>query len=43
MDMEADELMDDPAATVIARSDLGTVYRIDGRIATDACRADEDR
>ena len=41
MDMEADELIADPAATVIARNGFGTVYRIDGQLATDVCAADQ--
>ena len=41
MDMEADELIADPAATVVARNEFGTVYRIDGRLATDECAADQ--
>jgi len=38
MDLDLDELIDDPAAEQIVRNELGAVYRIDGRIDTTRCR-----
>lgn len=40
-DLALDELAHDPAATVLVQNDLGIVYRIDGRLATDVCRAEQ--